>query len=249
MKIALKGAFPECEQCLRNLHSLPDVKKNFKVELKKGLLNIRGRFKKEDRRVIITAVSQVNRAINDVLQPTGETIDICSYPTIDIEDEKIDPRSDQRIAEVLKKLSIEHESFIVWSFGEDGEDDHKLNNSMGIAINGDGEFIISDHFETVKVFDNSGKFIYKCYPHVQTNDLGAKLLDVATDENNNTYVLVLLGQLGGNRSEVQVFNRGELLMKFNVLGTTSVKNLTVGNGKVLVLTENVVYVYSLDGRY
>ena len=203
VNIALTGALPECEQCLRNLHSLPVVKKNFKVELKKGLLNIRGRFKKEDRRKIIAAVSQVNRAINDVLQPTDETIDICFYPTINIEDEKIDPRSDQRIAKVLKKLSIEHESFIVWSFGEDGKDDHKLNNPMGIAINADGEFIIADHFETFKVFDNSGKFIYKCYPHVQTNDLGAKLLDVATDENNNTYVLDLLGQLGGNRSEVK----------------------------------------------
>ena len=38
-------------------------------------------------------------------------------------------------------------------------------------------------------------------------------------------------------------------MKFYVLGTTSVKNLTVGNGKVLVLTDNVVYVYILNGRY
>ncbi|XP_068731060.1 uncharacterized protein [Montipora capricornis] len=148
VKSTMKGALPECKQCLRKLHSLPDIENNFKVEVKKGLLNIRGRFKKEDRREIIAAVWQVNRAINDVLQPTDETIDICFYPTIDIEDEKIDPRSDQRIAEVLKRLSIEHESFIVWSFGEDGEDDHKLNNPMGIAINADGEFIIADHFET-----------------------------------------------------------------------------------------------------
>ena len=56
VKSALKGALPECEQCLRKLHSLPDVKNNFKVELNKGLLNIRGRFRKEDRREIIAAV-------------------------------------------------------------------------------------------------------------------------------------------------------------------------------------------------
>ena len=34
-----------------------------------------------------------------------------------------------------------------------------------------------------------------------------------------------------------------------MLETTSVKNLTVGNCKVLVLTDNVVYVYILNGRY
>ena len=50
--------------------------------------------------------------------------------------------SDERIEEVSKELRIEHESsIIVWSFGEDGEDDHKLKNSIGIAINADGEFI------------------------------------------------------------------------------------------------------------
>ena len=45
---ALKIALPECEQCLQKLHSLPDVKKNFKVELDKGLLNIKGRFGKDE---------------------------------------------------------------------------------------------------------------------------------------------------------------------------------------------------------
>ena len=35
---------------------------------------------------------------------------ICHYLTIDIEDDKIDPRSDKRIEEVLKKLRIEYEN-------------------------------------------------------------------------------------------------------------------------------------------
>ena len=243
VKSTLKGALPECKQCLRKLHSLPDIENNFKVEVKKGLLNIRGRFKREDRREIIAAVWQVNRAINDVLQASGETIDICYYPIIDIEDEKIDPRSDHRIAEVLKKLDIEHENFIGWSFGEDDEDDHKLKHPNAIAINADGEFIIADNFETVKVFDNSGKFIYKFYP--QTDKAWAKLRDVATDENNNTYVLVLYK---GFIPEVQVFNRAELRMKFSVEEANDAIKLTVGNGKLLVLTENMVHVYDLNGR-
>ena len=214
MKSAMKSALPECEQCLRKLHSLPDVKNNFKVELKKGLLNIRGRFRKEDRREIIAAVWQVNRAIYDVIQPTGENIDICCYPTIDIEDETIDPLRDGRVAKVsLQKHGIDHQG-VVWSFGGDGEDDHKLKKASAIAINADGEFIIADNYETVKVFDNSGKFIYKFYPHEQTDDTSAKLLAVAPDENKNTYVLVVLD---GIRSKVQVFNRADLRMKFQVL--------------------------------
>ena len=71
------------------------------MELKKSLLNISIRFGMEDQREIISAVWKVNRAINDVLQATRKnnfTIDI--YLTIDIEDDKIDPRSDKRIEEV-----------------------------------------------------------------------------------------------------------------------------------------------------
>ena len=219
VKSTLKGALPECEQCLRKLHSLPEVKKNFKVELKKGLLNIRGLFKKEDRREIIAAVWQVNRAIYDVLQSTGENIDIFSYPTMDIEDETIDPLREGRVAKVIQKHDINHQG-IVWSFGEFGEDDNKLKNPMGIVINADGEFIIGDNYETVKVFDNSGKFIYKFYPHKQSVcSASAELQAVATDENNNTYVLI-----GWGRQEVQVFNGAELLMKFHVLGKKLLQN-------------------------
>ena len=191
----------------------------------------------------------MNRTIYDVMQPTGENIDICYYPTIDIEDEKIDPLRDERVAKVLLQHSIDHQG-IVWSFGEDGEDDHKLKKPSGIAINTDGEFIIADNYETVKVFDNSGKFIYKFYPHEQTDDtikcISAKLLAVATDENKNTYVLVLLGRY---RSEVQVFNRADLRMKFQVRTEFYLTELTVGNGKVLVLADDMVHVYDLNGRH
>ena len=252
VKSALKGALPECEQCLWQLHSLPDVKNNFKVELKKSPPNIKGRFKKEERREIISAVWQVNRAINDVLQETGAgNIDICYYPTIDIGDEKIDPLLDERVAEVLQKLGIEDKSSIGWPIGEDGEDNHKLKNAISIATNADGEFIIADNYGTVKVFDNTGKFIYKFYPYVQANDASTRLLAVATDENKNTYVLVVLD---GIRSEVQVFKRADLLINFRLQRAAELHSkLTVGNGKVLVSINEemppVVDVYDLNGRY
>lgn len=37
----LKRALPACKQCLQELHSLPAVENSFKVELEKGLLNVR----------------------------------------------------------------------------------------------------------------------------------------------------------------------------------------------------------------
>ena len=55
LKSALQSATPDCEQSLRQLHSLPDVKKNFEVALRGGLFNIRGRFGRDERREIICA--------------------------------------------------------------------------------------------------------------------------------------------------------------------------------------------------
>ena len=44
-------------------------------------------------------------------------------------------------------------------------------NPIGIAKNTDGEFIIGDNYETIKVFDNSKKFIYKSHPHEENERL------------------------------------------------------------------------------
>ena len=52
---ALENALPECEQCLQKLHSLPAVQNSFKVELEKGLLNIKGRFGKDEIRSVRTS--------------------------------------------------------------------------------------------------------------------------------------------------------------------------------------------------
>ena len=108
---------------------------------------------------------------------------------------------------------FEDKSSIGWSIGEDGEDHHMLRNAISIATNADGEFIIGDDYETVKVFDNTGKYIYTLYPYVLADDASTRLLAVATDENKNTYVLVVLD---GIRSEVQVFKRADLLIIFRL---------------------------------
>ncbi|XP_068762324.1 uncharacterized protein [Montipora capricornis] len=197
MAAVLNSAAEEILGAASELSSL-----SMKSALKSALPEVR--FGMEDQREIVSAVWKVNRAINDVLQATGENIDICYYPTIDIE---------------------------------------------VIAINADGEFILADDDKSVKVFHNNGKFIYKFYPHVrQTGYTGTELLAVATDENNNTYVL-FRDLIGRNRLEVQVFNGAELGMKFHVLTEFFLTELTVGKGKLLVLTHDMVHVYYLNGRH
>ena len=168
VKSALKNALPECEQCLQKLNSLPDVQNNFKVELEKGLLNMKGRFGKDERREIISAVCQVNRAIYDATQAAGKNGDILNCPPVDTGEDIIDPLRDDRVAKVLRKVGMEH-CCLAWSFGEEGEEKHKLQHPIGIATNADGHFIIADFSdESVKVFDSSGKFVLQF--HLKSND-------------------------------------------------------------------------------
>ena len=79
LKSALMSALPECEHCLEILNSLPAVQNSFKVELSKGLLNIRGQFGKDERMQIISTVCQVNRTIYDAMQAVLDTVRRASW--------------------------------------------------------------------------------------------------------------------------------------------------------------------------
>ena len=95
VKSALENALPECEQCLQKLHFLPAVQNSFKVELEKGLLNIKGRFGKDERREIISTVCQVNRAIYDA-QTIGKNVLVMTWPCVDTGEDKVDPLHDEK---------------------------------------------------------------------------------------------------------------------------------------------------------
>ena len=249
VRSALKNALPECEQCLQKLNSLPDVQNNFKVELEKGLLNVKGRFGKDERREIIGAVCQVNRAIYDARQAAGKNAGILYCPSVDTEEEIIYLLRDERVEKVLRKVGMEHCCVTPWSFGQEGEEEHKLKNPLGIATNTEGQFIIAeDSDESVKVFESRGKFVLQFHP--ESNDTKTHLIfvvDVATDVNCIIYVLVGL-RLGAER-EVQVFSHtADLLHKFPVRGGRWGR-LAVTNNRVLVLTVETVNVYEHEGRY
>ena len=250
VRSALKNALPECEQCLQRLNSLPDVQNNFKVELEKGLLNVKGRFGKDERREIIGAVCQVNHAIYDARQAAGKNAGILYCPSVDTEEEIIYLLHDERVEKVLRKVGMEHCCVTPWSFGQEGEEEHKLKYPRGIATNTEGQFIIAEGSdESVKVFESSGKFVLQCHP--ESNDTKTLLIsffDVATDVNSKIYVLVELGKSGAER-EVQVFSHtADLLHKFPVRGRRWGR-LAVTNNKVLVLTDETVDVYEHEGRY
>ena len=244
VRSALENALPECEQCLQKLNSLPDVQNNFKVELQKGLLNVKGRFGKDERREIISTVCQVNRAIYDA----GKNAGILYCPSVDTEGEIIYILRDERVEKVLSKVGMNHCCVTPWSLGQEGEEEHNLKNPRGIATNADGQFIVADYSDkSVKVLDGSGKLVFQIHLERKDTETNLCVRDVATDVNSSIYVLVELSL--GDEPEVHVFSHtADLLHKFPVRGVWG--RLAVTNNKVLVLTGlTTVHVYEHEGRY
>ena len=239
-------ALAACRVCIEELHSLSAVKECFTVELKGGF---RARFGKEERRAIISATCHVNRTIYDVILMVSfgnNQLSTNNWPCVDTGEEKVDPLFDGRVSKVLQKQGMEHCCVTPWSFGQEGEEEHKLTYPVGIATNADGQFVIADGLDgSVKVFDSSGKFVLQFHSETAFNVLD----DVATDVNNsNIYVLVRSWRYGAEH-EVQVFSHtADLLHKFPVRGGDR-DRLAVTNTKVLVLTGGIVHVYEHEGRY
>ena len=143
----------------------------------------------------------------------------------------------KKVDEVLKKQGMEHCCVKPWSFGQEGEEEHKLKWPRGIATNHRGQFLIADNGDkTVKVFDSNGKFDFRFNPQTDDADTKLDILDVATaDEDDRIYLLVRLKKPGAEKweNEVQVFNKtGDLQHKFPVRrGDWGRNRLTVTSGK------------------
>ena len=242
-------ALVACRVCIEELHSLSAVKECFTVELKRGFW---ARFSKDERRAIISATCHVNRIIYDVMLMVSfgnKQLSANNWPCVDTGKEKVHPLCDERVVKVLQKQGMEHCCVTPWSFGQEGEEEHKLKYPRGIATNADGQFIVADYSDkSVKVFDSSGKFVLQFHPKQNGTETDLYVLDVATDVNSNIDVLVGLGWLRGEH-EVQVFSHtADLLHKFPVW-RGEWGRLAVTNNKVLVLTDGAVHVYEHEGRY
>ena len=186
------NALAACRVSLEELHAMPAVQKSFNVELTRGF---KSRFNKDEHTEIITAVCRMNHVIYDVTQMVGsENKVLFIWPWIDVGAEKVDPFRDARVTTIL---GVQHTdcNFCAWSFGREGYDEeHKLKTVSGISANSKEQFIVGDNEDcTVKVFDHEGKFLHSLFrPGRDGNSKVYGICDVATDKNDNVYVLATL---------------------------------------------------------
>ena len=254
-------ALAACRVCLDELHQVPAVKEYFKVELEEGL-RWRARFNKDERRQIIFSVCHANRVIYDVMSMLG-SVKMWTLPYVETRKEKVDPLRDERVLKALKKQGNEHCCLLCWSFGQEGEEKHKLKDPHGIT-NTKGQFLVADNGDnTVKVFDSNGKFDFRFNPQTDDAETFVEIWDVATaGEDGKIYLLIVLWKCPGARTdweiegEVQVFKKtADLQHKFPARGRDWVLNshlrLTVSSGKhgkILLLDGNVIDVHEPSGE-
>ena len=250
LKSTLQKALPQCEQCLKKLNSLPAVQNSFRVELNKGVLNIRVRFGKDERMQIISTVCQVNRAIYDAMQKADKAVNVhvLKWPGVDIGEDQVDPLRDVRVLQVLEGVKMAHYCITVGSF------DLGLRPLFWrMATNTLGQFLIADSWRTVHVYDNNGMFQFSFNP--QTDDAKTeiqKIYDLVTEDvSENIYLLVRLRRPWPNGwdEEVQVFNKNaNLEYKFPVRYAL-MNRLLVSGSKLLILSSREADVYNQNGDF
>ena len=146
---------------------------------------------------------------------------------------------------------------VTLSFGQEGKVEHKLKEPVCITTNSIGQFIVGDREDcNVKVFDSEGKFINLFSVYSDVVDAKFSIHGVATDVNDNVYVLVELKKPGTGLSErafvCKFENNGNLRHKFPVRGGEWKwhRVIVTNSGNVLVLrSANVVDVYENDGQF
>ena len=189
-----------CRSGLKELHSTPFVRENFKVKLTGG---VKAYLTKGKRNEIICLVCQVNRIIHDVSVIVGEKQMLFLLPCIEIGNEKVDPLRDSRVVKTLCKLNMGNCS-VAWSFGQEAQ--KRLKSARSLATNSLGEFLVVDSADRrIKVFDATGTFLHSFgLPAEVKASVGQDISAVATDRDDNIYILVN----GYDRSvHIYVFNK------------------------------------------
>ena len=183
-------AVAPCGVCVKELNSLSAVQNSFDVQLKTGIQKVRGLFGKEERREIIFNVCHVNRVIFDIALTLGR---LDFSPSVYIRENKVIPLFDARVKDVLLEHGKEYCCVPPRSFDQEGKEEHKLKDPMGITTNSSGQFIVTDlHY--VKVFDDSGNSVKQS--SLSTDEVKTTFaFEVATDMSDNIFVLTRLQKL------------------------------------------------------
>ena len=249
LKSTLQKALPECEQCLKKLNSLPAVQNSLKVELSKGLLNIRGRFGKDERMQIISIVCQVNRTVYDAMQTAGKTKDVhvLKWPYAEIGEDQVDPLRDVRVIQVLEKSEkVDMEHYCITpglSF------DVKLGGYRNIhcATNTLRQFLIAEKWETtVHVYDKNGmlQFSYNAQTDDAKSQFRIEIADIVTEDVGDKIYLLIIS---AGEDEVQVLNKtADLQYKFPV---EYGERLIVSGSKLVILGPREAHVYNQNGEF
>ena len=249
LKSTLQKALPECEQCLKKLNSLPAVQNSFKVELSKGLLNIRGQFGKDERMQIISIVCQVNRTIYDAMRTVGKDVHVLVWPYVDIGEDQVDPLRDVRVLQMLEKsekVDMEHYritpglSFDMMNLGRLG---------AILQTNTLGQFLIAETWTaTVYVYDNNGMFQFSFNPQTDDTKINICIRDlVIEDVSEKIYLLIGLYNRKDWEYEVQVLNKtADLQYKIPVRHEG---RLIVNGSKLVILEYWKAHVYNQNGEF
>ena len=227
-------AVAPCRVCIEELHCLSAVQESFNVEVMKGF---RSRFGKDERRKIISNVCHVNFVIYGVtLMVCFGNKELSNWPCVGNGEYKVDPLRDKRITKALRKECMEYCCVTPWSFGQKGEEEHNLKIPQGIATNSRGQFIVADsQNNNVKVFDKSGMFSNYIVPFADDATTTLTVLDVASDMNDDIYVLVKLNNLQCEQVVYKFSENANLHLKFPVRGGHWYRLTVTDSGKVLVL--------------
>ena len=190
-------ALAACTLCLEELHSMRAVQKCFKAQLQQGVRTRLMWFNKAELQEIICSVCRLNRAVYDVTQVVGESINPLLWPCVDTGQEKLDPLRDSRVMETLQKLGMEQLFVTPQSFGQEGEEGHRLQEAWAITANTQGQYIAVDcGARDVKVFHRSGKLLSSSRRPIDVIFMDADNRDglcegVVTDREDNIYILII----------------------------------------------------------
>ena len=243
LKSTLQKALPQCEQCLKKLNSLPAVQNSFKVELSKGLLNIRGQFGKDERMQIISTVCQVNRTIYDAMRTVGKDVHVLVWPYVDIGEDQVDPLRDVRVLQVLEKsekVDMEHYR-ITPGLSFDMPGIHCATNTVG-------QFLIAKKSGgTVHVYDKNGMFEFSFNALTDDAKRRIEIDDLVTEDVSEKIYLLIELYNEKQPSEVQVLNKtADLQYKFPV---RSGYRLIVSGSKLVISGSREAHVYNQNGEF
>ena len=252
-----------CKVCIEELNSLPVVQQSLREQLKTGFRAVKSLFNKEERRKVISGVCLVNRVAFNVIRTVPVKELFPKWLMIDTGEEKVDLLRDARVREILCKQGMENCS-VPWILDHDGEEEHGLKELSDIATNSSRQYILADFDFTIKVFDNSGKFVqgFRLPPLIDDSDkelsIKNRVFRLATDMNDNIYVLVREESHMGSYWIFKFNKTADQHHKFRVEGMSFDFDLCVlsvsDSGKVVVLKGcwrkeyGIVDVYETNGQ-